>query len=246
MGPSLGDIGFRSLESARKKAPEPVQDFALQFLKTSAFKSDGEAAAKEISRAAEETFSVKRVHFLGRGLYGAAGLVEGSERDVLKLTSDPSDVEASIRIVKEALPHVARVHAAGFLAGVIIVNRPDRQKTEVGMIIQEAVNWIGLDELGQEDKLRYEVYRVKVDNLVFNRGVGYQPEERRIRMMKASLDLRNKLWDLGEPFIQIASGLLELHDLGIYPVDVHSANVGWSELDRVFKIFDLGFSVIVG
>lgn len=241
----LGHLSFRATEDARKTDPVSVLDFAVHFLKSSVFKAD-EKAAEAIALAVKEKFSIERVHFLGRGLYGAAGLVEGSDRDVLKLTSDPSDVEASMRISGEDLPHVAKIHAAGFLAGITIVNRPDRAKTEVGMIIQEAVDWVGLDEMSQDNALHYEVYRVKVDNLVFNRGGGYQPEERRARMMRASLELRSRLLELGKPFDQVGQGLVELQDRDIYPVDVHAGNVGWSELGQAFKIFDLGFSVIPG
>jgi len=241
----LGHRGFRASEDALRNAPTPVLDFASQFLKSSAFKADA-GIAEAIALAVKEKFSVKRVHFLGRGLYGAAGIVEGWGREVLKLTSDPSDVEASMRISGEDLPNVAQIHAAGFLAGTTIINRPDRAKTEVGLIVQEAVDWVGLDEVSQDDALHHEVYRVKIDNFVFNRGVGYHPEERRARMMKASLELRSRLLERGRPFDQVGLGLWGLQNRDIYLVDVHAGNVGWSELDQAFKIFDLGFSVIVG
>lgn len=246
MGPSLGVRGTKSLEKARKQKSISLDEFVELFVNDFATHSEKERAdlSPWITVEIKERLGIERVIVLGEGGYALAGLVDGTERDILKLTTDPRETEAAIRLTDKKLDHVARIISAGQSSVEMMAG--DLEPIHPGVIVQEAVDWVGLETRAEDSKLSRIVYDVEGESGLFPERLRGRRAERMRVMIQASIEIRNRLYEEGGNLRQIAEGLTELHDSEVFVVDVHDENVGFSEREKVFKIFDLGYSVVPG
>lgn len=188
-----------------------------------------EALAGEIaSRGA------KLIKLLGHGASALAGQTVAGH--VIKLTFDEDDAKASMRVQGLDLPNVAQVYDAALL------NPPDAWRP-IGLIFQEYAGWPGLARPGDDGDLDKLISTTTQENKVwrvFQRQVKGRSAEK--LMKNAVLDLIAALERDGrEPFLEIAAGLRQLMDQGVYVVDPNSSNVA-SGKDGL-KLIDLGLSL---
>lgn len=243
---SLGARGQNSLEEVRIRGPLPVDLFAAEFVRLHEPRGHDAHVKRlgyEIGQEIRRRFEIASVHRMGAGDYGLVGLVEGT-RDALKLTADGREIAAATRLVDQELAHVAPLHAAGTL-DYRVKTRLERWELPVHVLVYRAVDWVGLETTDEDEKLDKAVVDVKIEHS----AMPFQTLLRENVMgpiIMASIAIRNELYIMGHPFRQVAQGLQELQDRGIYLVDVHSGNLGWSEPARGFQIFDLGFSLVTG
>lgn len=225
-----------------------VEEFAREFLLS--FASAGEVpatswpfvvdrTARRIAEALRRHTSIAEVEEVGAGDFGMAGRVSGT-REILKLTTDPSDVEAAVAVAGADLRHVAPVFVAGTLEGITVRNVRTARVSEVGVIVQRAVDSVGLAGFAQDRDLYEMVSGVKNRFDLDPHAIAYGSYPDAGTLRAASRTLAGVLEEAGTPFSQIARGLRELHDRGIYIVDVHPQNVGWDAERKVYRIFDLG------
>lgn len=247
MGPSIGAKGNRSLDQARAKAPISLDQFVAAFLADYSLNSEKERAELSpwISVEIRERLGIERLRMLGQGSYAIAGIVDGTERDVLKLTTDPRETAAGLRLAGKKLDHVARILSAGETA-IEIQSREELRPIHAGVLVQEGVDWVGLETREEDALLSRIVYDVENELGIFHERVRGRRAERMRVLITGSIEIRNRLYSQGGNLRQIAEGLGELHDEQVFVVDVHYGNVGFSEKDRAFKIFDLGYSVVAG
>lgn len=205
---------------------------------------------------------------LGSGDYGTAAILNDYER-VIKLTSDPTEVAAGAVLAGKELLHVARVFGSWYLSRtsvqarmgtrvktMMVSGRPIeeeeeiRKKSRVGVLILEKVQANiphhlivkpePLSKIVREFKLREGV---RVEDLA-----KLTKKEARERLQYASEMLSLELENINNPiYWQIAEGLGELREHGVYAIDVHPGNVGYVGMIEepgayTIKIFDIGTS----
>jgi hypothetical protein len=198
---------------------------------------------------------------LGAGTYGTAA--ELDETHVVKLTTDPSEVQAGHVLAGKKLRNVAHVDGAWFVRGVraktTILHVPDGQDVRklypVGIVILEHVQTLSGDET---EELSRTVNEFKEATHTYpDQLARLTRAQQRDKLRQASVDLQSLLSGIAQELRRddrvdeaylaegVASALRQLRSYGVYAIDVHGGNVGYSEDsrgDRVYKVFDIGSS----
>jgi hypothetical protein len=194
---------------------------------------------------------------LGAGSFGTAALLPNGK--VLKLTTDPTEVQAGAVLTGKELPHVARIYGAWFVQGAkadAVVGWDAKSEEEIrksmriGVLLLETVlnaayaTASGYVERKDLDRISKVVKNEKTRLHVWpNELIKLTRAKVRERLRKASSviedELRRQHTEVAEA---VADALTELRAESIYAVDVHVGNIGYSETDERFKIFDIGSS----
>lgn len=199
---------------------------------------------------------------LGSGDYGTAALLSDYKR-VIKLTSDPTEVAAGSVLAGKQLTHVAQIYGSWYLSRTSVDARVGwdeqkqddiRKKVRVGVLVLEKVHTDIPTHLlatpGPRRELLGEYIRdfkereeVRVEDLA-----KLTKKAARDRLRHASEMLSLELENIDNPiFNQIAKGLGELREQGVYGIDVHPGNIGYIGMIEepgayIIKIFDVGSS----
>lgn len=189
---------------------------------------------------------VQEVDILGGGSFGLAARVIG--RRVAKLTSDETEVEAGSLLVGKDLPHVVRMYGSWFVRGTRVTHWETGHETRVGLLLMEKL--APLDTKVQGGDIRHAWKSVRQAFGAYPEALAQMPRERaRERLHDASVTLERELRSIAKgpsddsPIAKdIADALHELRDLGIYGIDVHPGNIGFSSAELTFKLFDVGAS----
>jgi len=215
-----------------------IESFALQFVEMF---GPGVAYVEQIrngaiiARAVRDGLGIADVGtILGHGSYAMVASIGRGQ--VLKLTTDPNDVLAASMVAAHPLPHSVHIDGAWFIRGARVGN------SRVGAILAEK-----LDKLPNAESLQWLndlVSEIKIKHHAASWAlIEMSPERSREVLRRASYELANRLQYADDPvFWQIAEGIEELRDLGIYTVDVHLGNVGYDRHEDRYKIFDFGLS----
>jgi hypothetical protein len=208
-----------------------------------------------------ETLGVGEIgEILGSGTFGTAAILDDDH--VVKITSDPSEVQAGHVLTGKKLRHVARVDGAWFVKGVrakTLIGKIDgkeiRRRYPTGILVVERVNGLGgketedLSDLVNDFKKSNRVYPDQLAKL--------SHADQRDRLRRASLRLQDELEETSELLRTerrsdeadladgVAGALDELRGHGVYAIDVHGGNVGYVESEggkRTYKVFDIGSS----
>src|SRR5262249_55315965 len=133
-------------------------------------------------------------------------------------------------------------------------DEPIHKRMHVGVLVVEHVEPLdenstameGITNLVAEFKSVHELYPHQLAQL--------SRERARNKLREASRDLQIELENQSQVLHEqgmredakvatdIASALSELRENGVYAVDVHGGNVGYSRKDKVFRLFDIGTS----
>jgi hypothetical protein len=178
------------------------------------------------------------VKHLGHGGYGFAFQVDNQW--VLKLTSDLNEVHASFAVGQAGhLPNVVDIAYAGIALGGMVA---------VGVVVLEYVPEVFSSAFPvQALELSDNVQSIKDLHGVWpSQVLTLRPAEARRRLNKAQRDLIEILGVQNDDYLdQVADGLSQLRQLGVYYIDCHPNNVGVIPLgddEALVKLFDLGFS----
>jgi len=242
-----------------------VETFAATFLanvegsgKPRAFRDDPRTETIAATLRALGVESVKEI--LGAGSFGTAALLD--EQTVIKLTSDPSEVQAGSILRGQRLKHVAAVHESFFIRGVraktIVAERGKRKvrvKNPVGVLTTERVTPIPEDHAAEQ--LSETVNEVKGHTKTWPDQLARADHAaQKARLKRASKDLEGILRDQAKGLDDegregdsalargVADALAELRERGIYAIDAHEGNVGFvKDGGKVtYKLFDIGSS----
>jgi len=222
-----------------------------------------EEFTEDVVRSIERNFGFKEVEkVLGSGSFGTASVVDASNiilpvptvapvrppvgKIVFKLTSDPEEVQAAANTIGKPMVNVATVFGAYYLSDYQIMGLHSGLEQQIGVVVLELLagtRITGPDKIVDNETLRRitketkETYKVWPDQL----EPLSRPSQRQ-RLKNAQEYLIEALDDEpSEALGEIANGLKELRTLGIYSVDIHPGNVGYTQ-EGVHKIFDLGVS----
>lgn len=253
--------GRRRAEAA-SEATMNLRAFAARFVNAVEHGSGESGPTQKSEMIAEiigRNLGIDKVtRILGEGSYGIAAAI--SRQLALKLTSDPTEVEASAAIAGEIITGVVRVEGAWFVDDISVWNASVRMTLPVGVILVERLSSVGLGSKRDDEMLFEATYHAKRRHDVMPDQLDTLPrDEARRRLESASYDLAEALRQsalgegaageegallaLGEsPLASLADGVSALAERGIYVVDLHPRNVGYSEEDGEWKMFDLGVS----
>lgn len=185
---------------------------------------------------------------LGAGAFGLAGVSAEDTNKVVKLTTDPEEVKAASMLIGKRLPHVVEFFHAAFLDGLKVKNVKTGLVQPIGIAVCEKLDRVRTSTPEGNKKLRDIVDDVQVEErvepeLIMRMG----PDLAKRRLKKASAVLSDRLRQTEfEDLAEIADGIDELRAMEIYAVDFHPGNVGYSNLDRRHKVFDVGLSSTPG
>ena len=242
-----------------------VEEFAATFLAN--VESDGDPYEfQRDPRVAKlagtlDALGVKDVgKVLGAGTFGTAAILDDDH--VIKLTTDPSEVQAGHVLRGKDLTHVAHVDGSWFVRGVrayatiaVLEDEPVQKQYPCGILILERVKTPNDSETRELSKIVGEFK--KATNTWPDQLAKLTRERQRTKLRQASIDLQHLLEATGselrnedrveEAYLAegVASALEELRDEGVYAIDVHGGNVGYSEDEygeRTYKVFDIGSS----
>jgi hypothetical protein len=211
--------------------------------------------------AALRAIGVREVgDILGAGSFGTAAALD--DHHVIKLTSDPTEVQAGAVLAGKTLRHVAHVDGAWFIRGVSanpsiveIDGKPVRKRYPTGILVIERVDTLRSGHTRELSKL---VKDIKKHNRVWPDDLSrLSHDQQRTRLCAASIDLSRSLlhaadWlrtrhneDEARLAEDVAEALNELRDSGVCAIDAHGGNVGYVENDngeKLYKLFDIGSS----
>lgn len=189
------------------------------------------------------------VEILGAGSFGTAAALSGTH--VVKLTTDPSEVQAGAVLIAKRLSHVTRVYASYFTKDVFVrvAIAWDAFKDEeiysnerAGVLLVERVTPLDKSQRVQLSRL---VNEFKQDHQLYPSQLMSLPaKEQRNRLQWASGELERQLRNSSGDrtiFNGVADALRELREVGIFAIDVHGGNVGL-DAAGVVKVFDIGSS----
>jgi hypothetical protein len=233
---------------------EPVIELATTFLAQvnrdeNAYAEYGphfyqDPRAIEITRIIETQLGVKRVQLLGGGSYGTAAATQDRGGEVLKLTTDTSEVQAATvlhGVPAERYPkNVVRITGAWFLRKIKVEAltsfHPDGREitgsVRIGLIRMERVH--PLEDMqaahGLANWTRYVKHKFKVWPWQLK---GISREKQRERMLAAGQEMERmlmQLWNDQHDQIarDVARGIGQLRAEGIYGTDFHGGNVGFA------------------
>jgi hypothetical protein len=224
-----------------------IEDLVRSFLLShSRGESDIDGLVGEITRIVKDNLGLYEGELLGDGSYGTA--IDIGEGRVLKLTTDPEEVATSAALVGRDLVHVARIDGAYWLDDIYVIHPLSNIEVRIGAVILEKLDRVGFENTDDQHILNIVVNDIKKEFQVWpNNLEAVSRETARQRLKRASEaivgNLRAAVDDAASADVgEIADGVDELRALGIYIVDVHSRNIGFSEEDGVYKIFDVGVS----
>ena len=176
--------------------------------------------------------------FFGSGSFGTAAALDDSH--VLKLTTDETEVVAGVAMMGKKLPHVAMVYGAWFVQDVFVedlhVWPPARR--QVGVLVAERVYPLAVAE-GEGSLITAAVLETKQETDTYPEDLAELTEEQaRDRLQTASTTLERTLRERAagqdvysghtrQMMREVADALHELHEAGIYTVDVHASNIGY-------------------
>jgi hypothetical protein len=205
---------------------------------------------------------------LGHGAFGTACMLPDGR--VLKLTSDPSEVQAGYALLGKTLPHVVAIYGAWFVRGVKIrttltvdqdSNPVATRMWPMGIGIVEKVTPLDRTTTAFQG-LTGTIIAYKREHNLFPEHLTKIGPARARALLKASSEgmervLReNAVWLRKNDMVDdaylaegVADALKETRALGVYAIDVHGGNVGYVEDakgDRTYKIFDIGSSSVPG
>lgn len=192
------------------------------------------------------------LRILGYGSFGVAAMsVDGR---VVKLTSDPAEVQVGAVLVGKSLPNVVDIYGAWNIRNVNVnteIGWDDekeesiRKSMRVGVLIEQFVSTREVQDYdfgspGQH--LTEVVYDFKeATNNAFANYAKLGAKARRAKLERASIELEGVLRKTGRPLEHdVAEALAQLRTVGVYAIDVHGRNVGWDAFDERFRIFDIG------
>jgi hypothetical protein len=200
--------------------------------------------AIEIARIIETQLGISKVQILGGGSFGTAAATADRGGEVLKLTSDLSEVEAATvlsNVPQDRYPkNVVRITGAWFLRKIKIVALkafgPGEEETtapvRVGLIRMERVRPLedreaarGLATWTYFVKTQFKVWPIELRHL--------SKAKQRQRMLAAGQELERmlmKLWqrEARQVARDVAQGIAQLRAEGIYGTDFHGGNVGYA------------------
>jgi len=199
---------------------------------------------------------------LGAGTFGTAALLD--DRTVIKITSDPSEVQAGSILKGKRLKHVARIYESWFIRGVratTIIGQTDggkyiKRRYPVGVLYSERVT--PLPDSNSSSELTILVNHFKEQTHTYPHSLArLDRAAQREKLKNASLNLERTLRQQGVELRRVdmmddvylvdgvADALRELRDQGVYAIDVHAGNVGYVDSDSggiQYKVFDIGSS----
>lgn len=194
---------------------------------------------------------------------GSFGVAVGLGSDkVLKLTSDPSDLEASAIVAKNPVDHVVRIFHVERIKGIRVKNSGvPMPMSSPGIVIAERLTPMrltGLVSVSAIKALRHIADGIKILQGLFSPKIFFEKREKRVKKLvsahKATKDeirrfaeafkLQLSVEDY-EMFNEILIAMDNLASIGVYAFDVHPGNIGYSEREGIWKIMDLGFSVSI-
>lgn len=185
------------------------------------------------------------VNILGSGSFGIAAAT-GDGR-VVKLTTDPTEVAAGTVLRSKTLQHVVRIDGSWFVRGAIVQPWDRGTEHRVGLLVMEKLEPIFKGDPGT--KLLNEIWmQTRRDTGTHpDRLAVVTPQEARDKLLVASDTLEQRLRSAAQRddrklLRDVADALAELRSVGVYAIDAHSGNVGWSPVDSVYKLFDIGTS----
>lgn len=226
-------------------APDPMED-------PGAAEDDPEWVA-DVARTIERNLDLPPVSgAIGCGQLGCAfGFRSPGARDkVLKLTSDPEEVQAATNLLGKRLRNVAKVFHSYRIGDFTIYNRFAHRELPIGLLVTERLDNVGLPSDHDGAALSEAVGRIKHRHSAWPHELAESSrQEARKRLRTASKELADYLDSGSDDLTQVADGLRELAAEGIYAVDVHQQNVGFNDYSAPggreeieVKIFDLGIS----
>jgi len=242
--------------------PMEIEIFVKYFIQDISGESESEDKITELSDIIRRNLGVDQIEdVLGSGSFGAAASLDQDR--VLKLTSDPQEVQAATNIWRNfeqgvILQHVARIYGAWYLSNYLIFNQTAKQRTRLGMVILErmdevktALDWRvahSLRDVVERIKFKFKVWPNELQKITRAEArsrlsaaaselIILLESQAKYMLKKDPIDFK----EVADQFNQIALGIKELFKLGIYGVDVHPGNIGKSQ-DGVIKIFDIGVS----
>lgn len=181
---------------------------------------------------------------LGEGIFGLAAVSAEDTNKVVKLTTDPEEVTAAHMLIGQRLPHVVRFFHAGYLSGIRVKNVKTGMTQPLGITVAEKLDRIRVSSRDGNLKLREIVDDIQLEFRVEPELVmRMSPDLARRRLKKASIAMATRLRETDiDDLAEIADGVEELHSFGIFAVDFHPGNVGWSAVDMRHKVFDVGLA----
>ena len=199
-------------------------------------------AALHIARVSDD------ITILGGGSFGTAGRTEDGR--IVKLTTDPTEVSAGSVLKGLPLEFVVHIYGSWFVRYTKVTPWDRGTEERVGLLLMEQVDTTPI-RLQDRGKAVTEVWkRVRKES-------GASPEKleamthgaARAVLKQASEDLERGLRKLGESdgpdramANDIAEALAELRGHGVYAIDAHRNNIGYSTADKRYKLFDIGSS----
>jgi len=189
---------------------------------------------------------------LGGGSFGTAAAL--SEDLVLKLTTDPTEVQAGAVLRGKDLPHVVRIDGSWFIKGVIVnaaigwdaeQEEEIRENMRVGVLLEQRVEPI---ERSIGDNLSKIVNRVKTDEQAWPGDLfTISPGKARIKLRHVSEVMEGAMRAYADggrmgarAARDVAEALHELREQGVYAIDVHGGNVGHDDMAGRYRVFDIG------
>jgi len=227
----------------------PLTEGLIEFFETITGAPHDENLVATLAGVLERNLGIAEIdEILGHGSFGVA-MDLGGER-VLKITSDPEEVQASYTVMmdrREDFDHVAEIYGAYRTSVRVWDAFYGKQYRPVGFVVLEKLDPIGLDNDRANAQLESVVTHIKEEFRVHPGDLSsISTGEARLRLKEAAPELVERLrFDLADPepsVLEIARGIEELIGLGVYMIDAHPKNVGFSPHDGVHKVFDLGVS----
>jgi hypothetical protein len=235
--------------------PDPYRAFAAFFL---ALKADDEEPAADAydrdPRSVAIAQALEGINFgppgevLGYGNYGLAATLVSHPDLVIKLTGDLSELQIATYLAGKDLEHVAKIHGAWAVPGVRVASRVGWNAEGDGIYVEGPVGIIVVSRVERgrspsgRSKLGDVVHHVKEEHGVYpDRLSKLSKKAAREKLRAASDVLMERLYQQGnEVCDDVAMALGELQAEGIYAVDVHPGNVGYSERCGCYQVFDVG------
>lgn len=215
--------------------------------------------AAKIVRALRDLKLTNVEEILGAGTFGTAARL--SDGRVLKVTSDPSEVQAGHVLKGKRLKHVVEIYGAWFVRGVrvqTIIDKAEgelkRKRMHVGVLVMEQVTPLderesameSITNLIQEFKYAHDLYPHELASLSRDRArkkLRQASEDLQIELENQSKWLRDKgMHEDAKVATDIAAALGELRAEGVFAIDAHGGNIGFDRKTKTFKLFDIGTS----
>ena len=220
--------------------------FAALFLAVSEGSEDNVGDFEQDPRARVIEAALGRVGaqyieaILGYGSFGvAAKTLDGK---VVKLTSDPAEVQVGAVLVGKDLPHVVAVYGSWFIRGLkvnAVVGWDDeeqdytRKSARVGLLVEQLVS----TQIARvdRDRLTKIVFDFKEETgNDFKSYEGLSAKAKREKLAVAAEQLQLVLENENFPLAQdVAEAIGELREIGVYAIDVHGAQRGRRRGDGV-------------